>query len=66
VCTTSRNFAWVCYFHGEPLVTTREQTFLVENPQPGATYRVGVGTNWANDPEFGDIFAFSPPVRAGQ
>ena len=63
LCTTTRNVTWVCYFHGEPLGTTRERTFVVENPRPGATYRVGVGTNWANDPQFGDIFVFSPPVR---
>ena len=66
LCTTTRNVTWVCYFHGEPLGTTRDRTFVVENPQPGATYRIGVGTNWANDPELGDIFTFSPPVRFPQ
>ena len=30
----------------------------------GATYRIGVGTNWIDDPEAGDVFAFSPPVLA--
>ena len=33
-------------------------------PPPGATYRIGVGTNWVDDPEQGDVFAFSPPVTA--
>jgi hypothetical protein len=65
-CTTQANVRWVCFFHGEPLATTREQTFVVANPEAGATYRVGVGTNWANDPNLGDIFVFSPPVRAPQ
>ena len=65
-CSTSNDEVWVCYFFGEELVTTRDRSFVVENPQPGATYRVGVGTNWANDPQFGDIFAFSPPVGAPQ
>jgi hypothetical protein len=64
LCTTSNSVAWVCHFYGEPLATTRDKTFLIADPVPGATYRVGVGTNWANDPNFGDIFVFSPPVRA--
>jgi hypothetical protein len=25
-----------------------------------AAYRIGIGANWANDPEQGDVFAFSP------
>jgi hypothetical protein len=65
-CSTSNDYAWVCYFHGEPLGTTRDRSFVVADPEPGATYRVGIGTNWANDPELGDIFLFSPPVRAAQ
>ena len=61
-CSTSNDYAWVCYFFGLPLGTTRDQSFVVADPQPGATYRIGVGTNWANDPDLGDIFVFSPPV----
>jgi hypothetical protein len=64
LCSTANDYATVCYFHGEVVGTTRERTFLVEDPQPGATYRVGVATNWANDPELGDVFVFSPPVLA--
>lgn len=63
-CSTANEVTWICYFYGEPIGTTRDQTFAVANPVPGATYRVGVGTNWANDPNFGDIFAFSAPVLA--
>ena len=63
-CTTSNDVTWVCYFYGEPLGTTRDHSFVVANPPPGATYRIGVGTNWADDPEFGDIFVFSPSVSA--
>jgi hypothetical protein len=63
-CATSNSSTWVCYFKGQQIGTTRDRSFVVTNPSPGATYRVGVGTNWANDPELGDIFAFSPPVRA--
>ena len=65
-CSTSNDYAWVCYFFGEPLATTRERSFVVPDPQPGATYRIGVGTNWANDPELGDIFVFSPPARVSR
>jgi hypothetical protein len=64
LCSTSNRVSWICYFYGEPLGTTRDQTFLVANPRPGAKYRIGVGTNWADDPNLGDIFVFSPPVRA--
>ncbi len=46
----------------EIVATTRDLTFVDENAPPSATYRVGVGTNWADDPEAGDVFAFSPPV----
>jgi hypothetical protein len=63
-CRTSNSVTWTCYFYGEPVATTRDHTFVVRNPPPGATYRIGVGANWANDPDLGDIFAFSPPVRA--
>lgn len=64
LCTRSNDVSWVCNFYGEPIGTTRDPTFVVADPPPGATYRIGVGTNWADDPDFGDIFAFSPPVGA--
>jgi hypothetical protein len=65
-CSTSNDYAWVCHFFGEPLGTTRDRSFVVTDPRPGATYRIGIGTNWANDPELGDIFVFSPPIRAAR
>ncbi len=37
-------------------------TFVDESALASATYRIGVGTNWIDDPEEGDVFAFSPPV----
>ena len=64
LCTTSSSVTWVCNFYGEQIGTTREHTFLDANAPPGAVYRIGVGTNWANDPNLGDIFAFSPLARA--
>jgi hypothetical protein len=61
-CYRSGNVAWYCYVKGTPIATTRDTTF-VDTPAPArATYRIGVGTNWIDDPEAGDVFAFSPPV----
>ena len=64
LCTTERNIVWNCFVDGTPLATTRETEFVDRDPRPGAIYRIGVGTNWADDPEAGDIFAFSPPAAA--
>jgi hypothetical protein len=66
LCTTSNSVAWVCHFEGEQIGQTRDHVFVDPNPPRGATYRIGVGTNWANDPELGDVFAFSPLVRGGR
>ena len=55
-----------CYFFGTLLESVREREFLDAGAPPGATYRIGVGTNWIDDPAFGDVFAFSPAaVPAG-
>ncbi len=62
-CVTRANVAWDCFMRGSPIGTTRDSTFVDESPAAGeATYRIGVGTNWADDPEQGDVFAFSPPA----
>jgi hypothetical protein len=53
-----------CYFIGGLLETVREPEFVDADAPPTATYRVGVGTNWIDDPAFGDVFAFSPPAAA--
>jgi hypothetical protein len=53
-----------CYVRGTPIATVREREFVDTEAPPGSTYRVGVGTNWIDDPEFGDVFAFSQPVSA--
>jgi hypothetical protein len=64
-CALSASVAWYCYLRGVPIATTREPEFVDPSPPPGATYRIGVGTNWIDDPEAGDVFAFSPPASAG-
>lgn len=45
------------------LGTTRERRLVDGSPPPGVTYRVGVATNYRDDPAQGDVFAVSPPVR---
>jgi hypothetical protein len=65
VCYQSGGTAWYCLLNSEPIATTRGGSFVDTNAPPTATYRIGVGTNWADDPEFGDVFAFSPPVEVG-
>ena len=56
--------AFYCFVRAVPIATTRETEYLDPSPPAGATYRVGVATNWADDPEQGDVFAFSRPVTA--
>jgi hypothetical protein len=53
-----------CYVRGTPIAVTREQEYLDGEAPASATYRIGVGTNWVDDPAFGDVFAFSPPASA--
>jgi hypothetical protein len=53
-----------CYFRGLAVGVTREREFVDTEAPPRATYRIGVGTNWVDDPAFGDVFAFSPPAAA--
>ncbi len=61
-CLLSGDVAWYCFLSSEIIATTRDLSYVDPDGSPTATYRVGVGTNWADDPEAGDIFAFSPPV----
>lgn len=63
-CVTEANLVWNCFVGGTVLGTTREQELVDPSPVPGAVYRIGVGTNWADDPAQGDVFAFSPPAAA--
>ncbi|MFO7573156.1 MAG: hypothetical protein R6W48_11250, partial [Gaiellaceae bacterium] len=63
-CVTEGGVSWNCYFQGAQIGTTREREFVDPSPVPGATYRIGIGTNWANDPDAGDVFVFSPPAVA--
>ena len=64
VCLQSGGVAWYCHLYSAPIASTRDTTFVDTSPLPGATYRIGVATNWIDDLEAGDVFAFSPPVSA--
>lgn len=56
-----------CYLRSSPIARTRETRFVdTEPPEEGAVYRIGVATNWADDPEGGDVFAFSRPVSSAR
>jgi hypothetical protein len=61
---TEGSRAAYCYVRGTVIHTTRETEFLDAAAPPGASYRIGVATNWADDPAQGDVFAFSPPEPA--
>lgn len=61
-CVTEGGVSWNCYFLGALRGTTREREWVDESPVAGATYRIGIGTNWADDPAAGDVFVFSPPA----
>jgi hypothetical protein len=61
-CLLSGNVAWYCYSSSTAIATTRDLSYIDPAAPAKATYRIGVGTNWIDDPEAGDVFAFSPPV----
>jgi hypothetical protein len=63
-CSVSGGVAVYCFIRGQPIATTRELSFVDETAPAAATYRIGVGTNWIDDPDEGDVFAFSLPVRS--
>ncbi|HUG65852.1 MAG TPA: hypothetical protein VMK83_11595 [Gaiellaceae bacterium] len=54
-----------CYLRGGvPIADTRELEYIDAEAPAGATYRIGVGANWVDDPAFGDVFTFSRPAVA--
>jgi hypothetical protein len=63
-CLVSGSTAWYCLVKAVPIGTTREKAFVDPSAPERATYRIGVGTNWIDDPEAGDVFVFSPPAVA--
>jgi hypothetical protein len=64
-CVLSSSSSWSCYLRTSPVYTTTNGSSYVDRSgRPGFLYRVGVGTNWLDDPSLGDVFALSPAVRA--
>ena len=63
LCTTEEDVSWSCYLKAEAIGTTRDRTFVDPSPPQQALYRIGVGTNWADDPQQGDVFALSPEIE---
>lgn len=53
-----------CSVSGELLGTTREPRFFDPRPAPGATYRLGIGTNAFDDDTAGDVFVVSRSIAA--
>jgi hypothetical protein len=51
-----------CELRAETLVTTRDHTFVDQDPPSDAVYRIGVAANWLDDESRGDVFAISPPA----
>jgi hypothetical protein len=65
-CSTEQNAAWSCYLQSAVIGTTRDLTFVDRSPPALARYRLGVGTNWADDPDQGDVFVLSPEILAAR
>lgn len=64
-CALSSSVSWSCYLRTKPVYTTASGSSYVDRSGGrGYLYRVGVGTNWLDDPALGDVFAISPAVRA--
>jgi hypothetical protein len=56
------NSADNCVLYTQSIATTRGTTF-VDHPGAGRwTYRIGVASNWLNDPRLGDLYVVSNPV----
>ncbi len=65
-CALSASSAWSCYLRATPIATTQDREYVdTAAPDDGdVSYRIGIGTNWLDDPTLGDVFVFSPPVPA--
>jgi len=53
-----------CFLQMIVLATTRGRSFVDRSPQPGVSYRVGIGANWIDDQTGGDVFLVSKRVEA--
>jgi hypothetical protein len=63
-CALSFATAWSCYLRMTIVNTTSATSYVDPSPPAGSVYRVGVGSNWLDDPDLGDVYAISPAVQA--
>ena len=49
-----------CFLVSDVIATTRATRYVDDSPPPSVAYRIGVGTNYLDDPSAGDVFVFSP------
>jgi hypothetical protein len=52
-----------CRYQGTLIATGRSSSLTDPEPVPGATYRIGIGTNAFDDDTAGDVFVFTGPSR---
>jgi hypothetical protein len=65
-CALSSGVSWACYLRTKVIQTTAGSSYTDPSPPAGSIYRIGVGTNWLDDPNLGDVFAISPPAPAAR
>jgi hypothetical protein len=61
-CGTTRSPE--CVLKMIELKTTREARYVDLSPPEDARYRIGIATNWQNDPTGGDVVSISAPIAA--
>ena len=49
-----------CFLVSDVIATARSTRFVDPSPPEHAFYRIGVGTNYLDDPSGGDVFVVSP------
>jgi hypothetical protein len=61
-CSTTRSPE--CVLKMITLATTRNARYVDLSPPEDALYRIGIATNWQNDPAGGDVISISTPIAA--
>jgi hypothetical protein len=63
VCGPIRHAPDRCGFFAHKVGTSRSTTFNDRPPAGRWIYRIGATANWLNNPEFGDVYMSSVPLR---
>jgi hypothetical protein len=61
-CSTTRSPE--CILKMITLATTRQARYVDLSPPEDARYRIGIATNWENNPAGGDVISISAPIAA--